>query len=186
MFVEAVASVQQTMIRLSRHLDTVDIPYAVIGGMAVGLHGARSFCYDLGILLTSDGLNRFREECVSELYEPVRDRSRRFVDRQSRVPIEVFLTGHCPGRVGPKPITFPDPGMASEEIGKIRVVSLPQLIQLKLAAGAYYDLGEVVLLIRHCQLNEAFLAKLHPLVHGDFLACLDEMRREDDFDTCED
>jgi hypothetical protein len=62
---------------------------------------------------------------------------------------------------------------------------LPQLIQLKLAAGRYYDFGDVVFLIRTHNLDESFMAQLHPSVHKDFIECLEEKRREDDYQARE-
>jgi hypothetical protein len=66
------------------------------------------------------------------------------------------------------------------------VVTLPQLIQLKLAARRYSDFGDVVLLIRAHQLDESFAEKIHPAVRGDFIECVEEKRREDEYETRQD
>ena len=62
-------------------------------------------------------------------------------------------------------------------------MTLPQLIQLKLAAGRYSDFGDVVFLIRVHHLDESFLDRLHPAVHGDYIECLEEQRREDEYEA---
>jgi hypothetical protein len=63
---------------------------------------------------------------------------------------------------------------------------LPETIQVKLAAGGYYDLAEVVSLIRVLELDVSFTAQLHPWTHADFIECLEEKRREDEYQRRED
>jgi hypothetical protein len=103
------------------------------------------------------------------------------VERQSGVTVDCLVTGRYPGSGKPGPFPFPDPAEASQEIDKIRVLTLPQLIQLKLAARRYYDFGDVVFLIQTHNFDESFLPQLHPSVHKDFIECLEEKRREDDY-----
>jgi len=170
----------QTMRRLARRLKKAGIPYAVMGAMAVNAHGAERTTKDVDILLTPEGLERFRQEFSSE-YEQIAGRPRRFVERQSGVTVDCLITGRYPGTGKPGPLAFPDPAEASQEIDKIRVLTLPQLIQLKLAARRYYDFGDVVFLIRTHNLDESFLQQLHPSVQKDFIECLEEKRREDDY-----
>ena len=76
-------------------------------------------------------------------------------------------------------------GKVSEMIEKKRVVNLVTLIQLRLAARRYYDFGDVAQLIRVHRLDEAYLKKLHPSVHRDFIECLEEKRREDEYEARE-
>lgn len=61
------------------------------------------------------------------------------------------------------------------------MLTLPHLIQLKLAARRYYDFGDVVFLIRTHNLDESFLHQLHPSVKADFIECLAEKRRADEY-----
>jgi hypothetical protein len=171
----------QAMRRLARRLQKAGIPYAVMGAMAANAHGAERTTKDVDVLLTAEGLERFRSEFVGEVYEPVEGRSRRFIERQSGVAVDCLITGRYPGSGEPGPLAFPDPVEASQEIEKVRVVTLPQLIQLKLAARRYYDFGDVVFLIRAHQLDESYLPQLHPSVHRDFIECLEEKRREDEY-----
>lgn len=96
--------------------------------------------------------------------------------------IDVVVTGGFPGTGEPGPIAFPDPKKAAVVIDRICVPRLSELIQLKLAARRYYDFGDVVMLIRKHSLNESFLDQLAPSVRGDFIECLDEMRREDAYE----
>src|SRR5947209_16860999 len=128
MFFQKRSPQHQAMRRLARRLKKARIPYAIMGAMAVNAHGAERTTRDVDILLTPEGLERFRREFVGEEYEPVEGRPRRFVERQSGVTVDCLVTGRYPGSGKPGPLAFPDPTEASEEIEKIRVLTLPQLI----------------------------------------------------------
>jgi hypothetical protein len=184
MFFEGSAPVQQTMRRLAEQLRQAGIPYAVMGGMAINAHGARRTTEDLDLLLTPAGLEQFRKQFVGTDYAQVPGRCRRFLDRTNNVSIDILVTGHHPGR-GNAPFAFPDPEQVSEEIDSIRVVTLVQLVQLKLAACRYQDFADVVHLIRVHNLDESFADQLHPGVRSDYLECLEEKRREDEYNQRE-
>lgn len=184
-FFEGRGREHQTLRRLVRHLEKSKIPYAIMGAMAVNAHGAERTTKDVDILMNEEGLARFREELVGKAYDKVPDRPRRFVDRKNGVTVDVLVTGRFPGSGKPGPIRFPDPTEASEDIKKARVLTLPQLIQLKLAARRHSDFGDVVHLIRVLQLDEAFLEKIHPSVHQVFIECLEEKRREEEYEARE-
>ena len=92
---------------------------------------------------------------------------------------DILVAGHFPGSGEPGPIAFPDPASVAQTIEDLRVVDLPTLIQLKLAAGRFQDFADVVSLIRVNQLDERFQDTLHPSVRADYIECIEEMRRED-------
>jgi hypothetical protein len=181
MFFQKRSPQHQTMRRLARRLKKAGIPYAVMGAMAVNAHGAERTTRDVDILLTAEGFERFRQEFVGEIFEQVEGRPRRFRERQSGVTVDCLITGRYPGSGKPGPLAFPDPALASQEIDKIQVLTLPHLIELKLAARRYYDFGDVVFLIRTHNLDESFRQHLHQSVHKDFIECLEEKRREDEY-----
>jgi hypothetical protein len=185
MFFEGRSRQHQSMRRLARNLKKAGVPYAIMGGMAVNAHGAERTTRDVDVLLTAEGLERFQQVLVGSAYDRVAGRPRRFVDRQNGVTVDVLVTGRFPASGRPGPIAFPDPADASEEIKKIRVLKLATLIQLKLAARRYYDFGDVVYLIRVHKLDESFRDQLHPSVQQDFIECLEEKRREDDYEARE-
>jgi len=185
LFFEGRGREHQTLRRLARNLNKAGIPYAIVGGMAVNAHGAERTTHDVDVLLTADGLEHFRQSFVGSDYEPVAGRPRRFVDRRNGVTVDILVTGRFPGTGRPGPIAFPDPADVSEVIKKIHVLNLATLIQLKLAARRYYDFGDVVYLIRVHNLDESFKQQLHPAVQQDFIECLEEKRREDDYEARE-
>lgn len=185
MFFAGKDEVHKSLRRLVKRLEKAGISYAVMGGMAVNAHGQRRTTKDVDVLVTPEGLEEFRRRYVKKNYLQQPNRSRRFVDRLNDVGIDFLLTGHYPGRGGPAPFAFPDPAEASELIQKVRVVTLVQLVQLKLAARRYYDFGDVCALIRVHELDESFAEQLHPSVRRDYIECLEEKRREDEYEARE-
>jgi hypothetical protein len=172
--------------RLIGRLKRADIAFAVMGGLAVYAHGYRRFTDDVDILLTPQGLAEFRRRFVLKNYEPVEGRPRRFVDKQNQVTVDFLLTGLHPG-LAPftGPITFPDPEAVRQEINSVPYVNFATLIQLKLAARCHQDFADVVNLISANRLDESFLDHLHPSLRPDFIECLEEKRRQDEYDARE-
>ncbi len=185
LFFEGRGREHQTLRRLVQRLEKGDIPYAVMGAMAVNAHGADRTTKDVDVLVTQEGLDRFRQRYVGKSYDPVAGRPRRFVEKRSQISVDFLVTGRFPGSGKPGPIAFPDPEAVSQKIKNANVVTLPQLIQLKLAARRHQDFGDVVLLIRVHNLDESFVDHLHPSVRGDFIECLEEKRREDEYEARE-
>jgi hypothetical protein len=98
---------------------------------------------------------------------------RAFRDTDTGVRIKFLVTGEFPGDGRPKPVSFPDPLACSAETGGIRFLTLPQLIELKLASGMtapdrLRDLADVQELIRREQLDDSFGDQLAPSVRSKF------------------
>ncbi len=186
MFFEGRSPEHRTLRRVVGKLEKAGIPYAVMGGMAVSAHRHERTTKDVNILLTREGLERFRKLYVPKAYDPLPERPRRFLDRRHRRAIDFLITGHFPGGGRPGPIPFPDPAQVGETIQNVRVVNLQTLIQLKLAARRHYDFGDVVNLIRVHNLDGSYLPRLHPSVRQDFIECLEEKRRDDLYEARQD
>jgi hypothetical protein len=178
--------VHKTLRRVIRRLEKAKIPYALMGGMAVFFQGHRRQTNDVDILLSQKGLDHFQKLYVPKNYTTIPGRNRRFVDRVNNVTIDFLITGRFPGSGKPGPIAFPDPKAVQKRIQNLKVINLPTLIQLKLAARRYQDFADVVSLIRVRNLDETFLSQLHPSVQGDFLECLEEKRREEEYEARQD
>jgi len=186
LFFEGRGKEHKTMRRLVENLDKAGIPYAIMGAMAVNAHRHERTTKDVDVLLNQAGFDEFRRRYVPRTYDPSPGRPRRFLDRRHGVNFDILVTGLFPGSGKPGPIAFPEPTDVSETIRDMQVVNLPTLIQLKLAARRYYDFGDVVHLIAVHNLDETFQANLHPSVHRDFIECLEEKRREDEYEIRQD
>jgi hypothetical protein len=177
--------VHKTLKRLVKRLEKAHIPYAVLGGMALAVHRYKRATVDVDILLTGYGLAEFRRQLAGKHYDPVEGRPRRFTDRTNGVTIDILVTGRFPGSGKPGPVAFPNPDQVAQVIDTIHYVKLATLIELKLAARRYKDFGEVVELIRFNDLDKSFVEQLDASVRNDFIECLEEKRREDDYEARE-
>jgi hypothetical protein len=173
------------MRRTAKLLEKAGIQYAIVGGMALNAHRYRRTTGDVDFLLTAEGFDEFRRRFVGTKYDPIPGRKRRFTDRANGVTIDILVTGLFPGTGKPGPIAFPDPAAVREVIDNYSFVDLRTLIQLKLAARRHRDFGDVVELIRIHNLDESFLENLQEAVRQDFIECLEEKRREDEYEARE-
>lgn len=174
--------VHQTLRTLAVDLDRTGVVYAVVGGMALNAHGYRRETIDVDVLVSSAGLDLFRERLEGLGYLPAFDRAKKiFRNTQTGVKIEFLVAGEFPGDGMPKPIAFPDPSTVAENIDGVRVVRLSTLIELKLASGMTQparrrDLADVQDLIRIRKLDETFADSLDPYVRPMYLTLLNEVR----------
>lgn len=165
----------ETLRRLAARFNAEGIPYALAGGMALGEHGYVRMTEDLEVLLTRDGLDRFGERCVGRGYVATHPGAQpAFRDTESGARIKILVTGEYPGDGKPKAVASPDPETASVEVEGVRVLSLPHIIELKLASGLsaphrLRDLADVQELIKSRQLDAAFADQIDPSVRPAFL-----------------
>jgi len=161
--------------RIASDLDRHGIDYTVIGAIALNQHGYRRFTEDIDLLLTKDGLNKFREELMGVGYRPAFEGStKKFRTAQENVPIEIITAGEYPGDGLPKPVKFPDPSESFVVIDGVKTVTLEKLIELKLASGMtapdrLKDLADVQELIKTKSLDSSFAERLDSSVREKFL-----------------
>jgi hypothetical protein len=186
MFFQGNDRVHETMHRVAQKLEAGGIRYAIVGGMAVNAHGHQRTTGDVGFLLTAEGFDAFRKLIEAAEFSMIPGRPRRFLDRANGITFDFLVTGMFPGSGRPGPIAYPDPAVVGEVSQGRTFVNLPTLIQLKLAARRYKDLGDVVELMGTHNLDEAFANQLAPSVRGDYIECLEEKRREDEYEARQD
>lgn len=173
MHFEKESAVQKTLAKIARKLDELNIPYAIVGGMALFFHGYRRFTEDVDILVTPDGLKIIHQQLEGLGYLPPFSGSKQLRDTEHGVRVEFLVSGDYPGDGKPKPVAFPKPDEASVGIGGMRFLTLPKLVELKLASGISNprrgkDLIDVQELIEHLQLPEDFANQLNPYVRDKF------------------
>jgi hypothetical protein len=162
------------LVRIGADLERSGIAYAVIDAIALNQHGYQRFTVDIDLLMTKEGLQRFRNELVGRGYVPAfPGATREFKTSQDNIRVEIVTTGEYPGDGKPKPVVFPDPGEYAEVIAGIRTISLPKLIELKLASGMtaphrLKDLADVQEMIKAKSLGEEFAEKLDSSVREKF------------------
>ncbi len=62
--------VNDTLLRLVADLEAHEIEYSVIGAVALNQHGYRRFTEDIDLLMSKQGLEKFRDELVGKGYRP--------------------------------------------------------------------------------------------------------------------
>ena len=174
-FFMSTGPVHQTLRNVARRLSDAGIDYAVVGGMALALHGLIRPTQDVDLLLSPEGLEKFSAELVGRGYVPTFQGARRhFRDTETGVKVEILTTGEYPGDGKPKPVAFPDPALIAETIGECRVVPLQTLIELKLASGLsaehrqLRDLADVQQLIETLDLPENLSEQLNASVRDEY------------------
>lgn len=173
MFFEEKGGLHHTLQRIARRLDELNVPYAVVGGMALFFHGLRRFTEDVDILVTREGLDRLHHELEGLGYVTLFPGSKNLRDAESGVRIEFLVAGEYPGDGKPKPVAFPDPERAGIQRDGIRWLNLPTLVELKLASGMtapdrLKDLADVQELIRLLHLPAEFAEQLPPFVREKY------------------
>ena len=174
MHFEEESAVQKTLRRIVKRLDELGIPYAVVGGLAMFFHGYRRFTEDVDILVTKDDLKTIHEQLEGRGYLPPFAGSKHLRDTDTGVKVEFLTTGEFPGDGKAKPVAFPNPADVRVEGAGMWFLSLPALVQLKLASGMTNplrgkDIVDVQELIAALRLGEEFATQLDPFVRDKFL-----------------
>ncbi len=168
-------TLNETLRRVAKDLENHGIDYSVIGAIALNQYGYRRFTEDIDLLLTKEGLEKFRNELVGKGYRPALEgATKKFRTTEENVTVEIITAGEFPGDGKPKPVVFPNPNENQIEIDDIKTLTLEKLIELKLASGMtaphrLKDLADVQELIKIKNLNADFAEKLDPFVREKYL-----------------
>ena len=109
--------VYKTLHRIAQRLDSIGVPYALVGGLALNEHGYARLTTDVDLLVTAEGLRIIHEKLEGLGYVPPFAGSRHLKDTLSGVRIEFLVAGQFPGDGKPQPVAFPDPAGAAVELG---------------------------------------------------------------------
>jgi hypothetical protein len=179
--------VQEAALAIARHLEEAGIDYAIAGALCLGAHGVVRATDDVDVLITREGLARFKARWVGHGYLDIRPGGKAVRDTVRDVKIDFLLSGDFPGDGLPKPIPFPDPAAVAVAAGPLRVVGLPRFIELKLASGMtaphrLQDLADVLRLVEKLRLARVFANELNPWVRPKFVELWESAQHpEDDY-----
>jgi hypothetical protein len=174
MHFEKESAVHKTLTKICRRLEELNIPFAIVDGMAMFFHGYRRFTEDIDLLVTRESLRTIHEKLEGLGYVPPFAGSKQLRDAETGVRVEFLVTGEYPGDGQPKPVAFPDPVTSTHVIDSFPLLSLQRLIELKLAsgmtgAGRLKDLGDVEALIKELDLPREFAQQLSSYVQPKFV-----------------
>ena len=159
MFFQNESEVQKSLRRITDRLRELGIDYAVVGGMALFLHGYRRFTEDVDLLVTPDGLAKAHAALESSGYRPPFPNSKNLRDTENGVRICLHVAEGKHETVEHEGVT---------------VLSLPGVVDRKLASGLsgtgrLKDLGDVQEMIKVLRLSSEYHEQLTPGVRAKYL-----------------
>lgn len=168
------SDVHLTLERLVDRLTKLEIPYAIVGALSLNAYGYQRTTTDVDILLRREGLDAFKRAFLGRGYLERLPGGNGLRDMVQNVEIDVLLAGDYPGDGKEKPVAFPDPAERAVRGERFALLSLPDLLELKLASGMtaphrLRDLADVIELIRVNGLGEDLAESLDPYVREKYL-----------------
>ncbi|HEX5445957.1 MAG TPA: hypothetical protein VFW87_19165 [Pirellulales bacterium] len=170
----------QLVERVHRRLADDAIEHAIVGGVAVCLHGYRRNTVDLDLLVNPEDTADLRAALAADgiAWHPT---AREFRSAAG-VPIQCVLAGEAEG--SGQAARFPSPGDPKfiTTIEGLPVLSLASLIQSKIACGlgnlrrTHRDFADVVELIVVHELDGSFARFLHKSVRKEFRVLVRQAR----------
>jgi hypothetical protein len=167
------------VIKALDHLLKVTGSEAVIGGgWAVWRHGFHGrMTQDVDIVLAADRIDDFmRAAAVSgfDVLPQPQGRWPKLIHRETDIKVDILPEGQRPGTATkPAPTTLPHPSVLGASGAVLRYITLPRLIELKLAAGRARDEADVAELIRANPDQVDAIRQHLASVHADYLAAFD-------------
>ena len=166
------APLWETALRCRDLLAAEQIPHAVMGGVAVCLHGYQRNTVDLDLLIRQSDAPRIRQcfaDAGFEWNEP-----RHEFSAPTGIPVQFLYSGDRAGEGSE--VMLPDPAdeVTRTEIEGLPVLTLARLIESKLACGegsirrTHKDFADVVELIVANQLGRSFARHLHKSLRKTF------------------
>ena len=164
---------QKAAADIARRLSEMGIDYAIAGALCLAAHGVVRATEDVDVLITREGLERFKQSWLGRGYIDLRPGGKAMRDTVHGVKIDFLIAGDYPGDGKPKPVSFPAPGAAGTDAGRFRVVSLPRFLEIKLASGMtaphrLQDLADVLKLISVAKLPRDLGETLDPYVRPKY------------------
>jgi hypothetical protein len=165
-------SLWDTAVECHALLDAAAIPHAIVGGVAVCLHGYRRNTVDLDLLIRPDDQPRVRQTLQRAGFDWSSELSE--FRTPSGIPVQFVLSGDRAGKDAEVNLPEPEQPGVTVEIEGLRVLSLARLIETKLACGlgsprrTHRDLADVVELIAIHQLDSSFSRHLHKSLRPTF------------------
>jgi hypothetical protein len=156
---------------LDQVLRACDCESVVGGGWAVWRHGyVGRVTQDIDIVVPAARIDDFLQAASVSGFERLAQSPGRWPKlrhRETGIEVDILPEGGRLGTVSqPAPTTIPHPVSMGAERGKLKYISLPSLIELKLAAGRLRDDADVVELARENRDRivevRSHLAAVHP------------------------
>ena len=161
-------------------LRAIEAEAALGGGWAVWRHGyVGRVTQDVDVVLAADALQEFlRVASISgfDLLPRQPGRWPKLVHKDTGIEVDILPEGERPGTPNrPAPTTIPHPARMGAAGHQLRYVSLPALVELKLAAGRARDESDVVELIRANGDQVNVIRERLATIHHDYVVAFDRL-----------
>ena len=162
LFFENKCEVQHSLRRLAPRLNALGTNYAVVGGMALYLHGFRRYTENINLLITREGLAALHRALLGSGYRLSQVSKSSIHDTENGVCIKFMVSDDVPN---PK-------RMAAEQDG-VWLLNLAPLLNLKLISGMkgiarLKDISDVQQMIKLLHLPQDFAEQLSPGVRATY------------------
>ncbi len=153
-------------------LGRAEVPYAVVGGVAVCLHGYQRNTVDLDLLVRAEDADATRS-AMRQAGFTWSEEAKEFRSG-SGVPVQFLIAGEPAGPHSEVKLPDPSDRKTTVALEGLPVISLARLIELKLACGegnlrrTHKDLADVVELIAVHGLSRSFARFLHKSLRKTF------------------
>jgi len=162
MFFQNESEVQHSLRRLAQRLNELGTNYAVVGGMALWLHGFRRYTENINILITREDLPAVHQALLGSGYRLSQVSRSNIHDTENGVYIKFMVSDDVP-----------DPQRVSAQQDGVWLLNLAPLLNLKLISGnksieRLKDTADVQEMIKLLQLPQNFAEQLSPRVQGTY------------------
>ncbi len=173
--------------RVVRALDQVviacDCEAVVGGGWAVWRHGyVGRVTQDVDIALPKLSVDQFLRAASVSGFEIVKQPEGswpKLMHRETGIEVDILPEGGRPGTSSrPAPTTIPHPGQMGGTRGTLKYISLPSLVELKLAAGRLRDEADVIELARENRDHLEQVRQHLAAVHSQYVARFEELLQQ--------
>lgn len=175
-------SLWQAAAHCHKVLAAAEIPHAVLGGVAVCLHGYQRNTVDVDVLVRRVDSDAVRVSLEREGFAwNAKDKE---FSSPSGVAIQFLLAGDQAGRDSEVRLPDPSDGRAVTEIEGLPVLRLSRLIETKIACGmgnlrrTHKDFADVIELILQNRLNSSFARYLHKSLRQAYRQLVRQSRGE--------
>jgi hypothetical protein len=161
-----------TLLKMAKRLRELNISYAVTGDLAMCFHGLERPTDVLELLVSRESLSEIHQRATGlDFVSEYGNKDIR--DKTNGVTVKFLVAGDFPGDGRRKPVVHPEPIEASVEKDGIRWMTLPVLIDIKLASGMTSstktkDLDDVKELIKGLNLDAKYGQNLNEYVREKY------------------
>jgi hypothetical protein len=161
-------------------LEVMSCESVLAGGWAVWHYGFLGrMTQDIDIVLPADRIEEFLRVAAVSGFEVLPQPAGRWPKvrhQETHVKVDILPEGARPGTAAkPAPTTIPHPSRMGATGVTLHYISLPALIELKLAAGRGRDESDVIELMR-VHMDQANAIRNHlKTVHADYVAAFDRL-----------